>query len=51
MTLGPDLAAGQSPQVRVPAGTWQAAVPAGPEPTLVTCVVAPGFDFADFRMA
>lgn len=38
------------PQVLVPAGVWQAAVPAGPEPVLVSCVVAPGFDMADFRM-
>ena len=38
------------PQVLVPAGVWQSAVPAGQEPVLVSCVVAPGFDFADFRM-
>jgi hypothetical protein len=25
-------------------------VPAGAEPVLVSCVVAPGFDFADFRL-
>jgi predicted cupin superfamily sugar epimerase len=29
-------------------GCWQAARPAGPEEVLVSCVVAPGFDFADF---
>ncbi len=49
--LGSDLDAGQRPQVLVPGGTWQAAAPAGDEPVLVTCVVAPGFDFADFRLA
>ena len=49
--LGPDLAAGQQPQALIPPGVWQAAEPAGDEPVLVSCVVAPGFDFADFRMA
>ena len=43
----------QSPQVLVPAGIWQEAEsvrgPAGY--SLVACVVAPGFDFADFEMA
>ncbi|MDG4829768.1 cupin domain-containing protein [Solwaraspora sp. WMMD1047] len=48
--LGTDLAAGHAPQLLVPGGTWQAAAPAGPEPVLVSCVVAPGFDFADFRL-
>lgn len=48
-TLGPDLAAGQVPQLVVPAGTWQAARPAGDAEALVSCVVSPGFDFADFR--
>ncbi len=51
MLLGSDLAAGQRPQALVPGGTWQAAAPAGDEPVLVSCVVAPGFDFADFRLA
>lgn len=49
VTLGPDLAAGQRPQHLVPGGYWQAAQPAGREEVLVSCVVAPGFDFADFR--
>ncbi|GAA2406705.1 cupin domain-containing protein [Streptomyces glaucosporus] len=34
----------------VPAGHWQTARPAGPEPALVTCVVAPGFDWADLTL-
>ena len=36
----------------VPAGEWQWAQPApGPEGyALMACVVAPGFDFADFEM-
>jgi predicted cupin superfamily sugar epimerase len=50
-TVGGDIMAGQHPQVVVPGGVWQSAEPAGGEPVLVTCMVAPGFDFADFRMA
>ena len=46
VTLDPDNA-----QVIVPAGTWQSARPASDDAVLVTCVVAPGFDFADFRLA
>jgi uncharacterized protein len=48
-TLGPDVAGGQHPQLLVPGGQWQAAVPAAGEPVLVSCVVAPGFDMDDFR--
>lgn len=48
--LGPAVDAGQRPQLLVPAGTWQSARPAGTEPVLVTCVVAPGFDFQDFHL-
>ena len=48
--LGPDVAAGQRPQLLVPGGVWQAAVPASGTEVLVSCVVSPGFDFADFRM-
>ncbi len=35
----------------VPAGHWQAARPAGSRFAHVTCVVAPGFEFADFELA
>ncbi|WP_433084853.1 cupin domain-containing protein [Dactylosporangium sp. CA-052675] len=49
--LGADVAAGQRPQILVPGGVWQSAAPAGDEPVLVSCVVAPGFDFADFRLS
>jgi hypothetical protein len=49
-TLGRDLANGQRPQLVVPAGVWQAAVPAGHRFALCGCTVAPGFDFADFEM-
>ena len=31
-------------------GEWQAARPAGDEAVLMACVVAPGFDFADFEL-
>jgi len=48
--LGGDVGAGQQPQARVAGGVWQCAEPAGREPVLVSCVVAPGFDFADFRL-
>ena len=48
--LGHDLAAGQRPQLVVPAGVWQAAVPRGDRHALCGCTVAPGFDFADFEM-
>ncbi|HYK70876.1 MAG TPA: cupin domain-containing protein [Streptosporangiaceae bacterium] len=50
VTLGADVARGEQPQAIVPGGTWQSAVPAGHAPALVSCVVAPGFDFADFRL-
>lgn len=47
--LGPDIAAGQRPQLLVPADVWQAARPADAA-VLVSCVVVPGFDFADFEL-
>ncbi|MDF5752354.1 cupin domain-containing protein [Spongiactinospora sp. TRM90649] len=47
--LGPEVERGQIPQAIVPAGAWQAARPAGDREVLVSCVVSPGFDFADFR--
>ena len=48
--LGPDLAAGQRPQVIVPTGAWQAAE-AGADWTLVGCTVSPGFRFEGFELA
>ncbi|TQF74958.1 cupin domain-containing protein [Rhodococcus spelaei] len=48
--LGADLLGGQTPQLVVPARHWQRARPTRDEPTLVSCVVVPGFDFADFRL-
>lgn len=49
-TLGPDLRAGQLPQVTVPARHWQTAETLGAW-TLVSCIVAPGFEFAGFELA
>ncbi|MDE9364907.1 cupin domain-containing protein [Luteipulveratus sp. YIM 133132] len=48
--LGSDYPGGEVAQALVPGGHWQAARPAGDEPVLVGCVVAPGFDFADFAL-
>jgi uncharacterized protein len=47
--LGPDLAAGQRPQIVVPAGTWQGSSPAG-EWSLVGTTTAPPFDWEGFEM-
>ncbi|MGA2521030.1 MAG: cupin domain-containing protein [Acidimicrobiales bacterium] len=48
--LGTDLAAGQRPQVVVPAGAWQSARSLGAW-TLVGCTVTPPFDFEAFELA
>jgi hypothetical protein len=48
--LGPDLAAGERPQVIVPAEHWQAARSTGAW-TLVGCTVSPGFRFEGFTLA
>ena len=50
VSLGSDLAAGETPQAIVPAHAWQAAESTG-DWTLVSCTVAPGFDFAEFELA
>ncbi len=49
--LGPDILGGEQPQAIVPPGHWQRAKPRDNEPTLVSCVVVPGFDFADFALS
>ncbi len=49
--LGSDFADGQHPQLVVAPGHWQRARPRDDEPALVSCVVVPGFDFADFALA
>jgi uncharacterized protein len=50
--LGRDLAAGERPQLVIPAGTWFGTeLPAGVEHCLWGCTVAPGFSFDDFELA
>jgi predicted cupin superfamily sugar epimerase len=50
--LGPDILRGELPQYVVPANTWFASrVADGGTFSFVGCTVAPGFDFADFRLA
>ena len=41
---------GAQSQAVVPAGVWQRTLP-GDEDALVSCLVSPGFDFADFELA
>jgi predicted cupin superfamily sugar epimerase len=41
----------ERPQIVVPPGYWQRAVPRDSQPTLVSCIVVPGFDFEDFSLA
>lgn len=48
--LGPDILAGQRPQVVVPPGAWQSAASLGAW-TLVGCTVSPAFEFAGFELA
>jgi len=48
--LGPNLAAGQRPQILVPKNHWQSATSLGAW-SLVGCTVSPGFEFAGFEMA
>ena len=50
VTLGPDLLAGERPQAIVPAHAWQAALSLG-DWTLLSCTVAPGFEFEHFELA
>ena len=49
-SLGGDVLSGDAAQAVVPAGDWQAAR-ADNGWALVSCVVAPGFDFAGFVLA
>ena len=52
VTLGPDLAAGQVPQLVVPAGVWQGTRLVGDGGFgLLGATMAPGFDYADYRSA
>ena len=48
--MGADISNAEHPQLLVPPGYWQRARSGDGEPTLVSCVVVPGFEFADFTM-
>ncbi len=51
-TIGCDPAGSAFPQALVPAGSWFGARLLDPASyALVSCTVAPGFDFADFELA
>lgn len=47
--VGSDVAAGQRPQLHVPAGWWQGSSADGPW-SLVSTVVSPGFDWHGFTL-
>ena len=50
ITLGADIAKGESPQFIVPPHAWQSAESLG-DWTLVGCTVAPAFEFSKFELA
>lgn len=48
--LGPEVAAGERPQLVVPKNVWQGSrLLAGGRFALLGCTVAPGFEFADYQ--
>jgi uncharacterized protein len=48
--IGPDVFAGQQPQVVVPPGVWQGSrLEPGGEFVLLGATMAPGFDYADYE--
>jgi predicted cupin superfamily sugar epimerase len=49
VALGTAVVAGQAPQLLVPARVWQRTRRSAVD-ALVTCVVSPAFDFADFEL-
>jgi uncharacterized protein len=50
--LGTNLQAGELLQAKIDANTWFASrIKSGNAYSLVSCTVAPGFDFADFELA
>ena len=52
IVLGLDLANGEIPQAMIPAGLWFGShIKEQKGFCLVSCTVAPGFDFNDFEMA
>jgi uncharacterized protein len=50
LTVGVDVESGEVAQALVPAHVWQRTRPTGRD-ALVSCLVSPGFDFADFELA
>lgn len=50
LRLGPDVLAGERPQLVIPAHHWQMAQPVGAF-ALVSCTVSPGFRFDGFTLA
>ena len=51
ITLGPDLAGGQRPQVVVRGGVWQGSrLAPGGKFALLGTTMSPGFDYADFEL-
>ena len=51
LTLGRDVARGESPQCVIPHGAWFGAEPAeGVAFTLAGCTVTPGFEYEDFEL-
>ena len=50
LNLGPEVLAGEEPQLMIPAGQWQTAR-ASRGWALVSCLVVPGFDFSGFKLA
>lgn len=50
LRVGVDVEAGEVSQALVPADVWQRTMPSA-EDALVSCLVSPGFDFADFELA
>ncbi len=48
--LGPDILAGDQPQLQIAPGAWQAAE-ADRGWALVSCIVSPGFEFGGFTLA
>lgn len=50
VVIGPDVLAGQQPQVIVPPGIWQGTrLEPGVEFVLMGATMAPGFDYADYE--
>ena len=48
--IGPNIPAGERPQVVVPGGVWQGSRLVGREGfALLGCTMAPGFDYADYQ--